>query len=135
VREDRVFISGYPRNDQMLRAKSDKAKIRKMIRSHDLSGYQQILFWMPTFRRKSATEMMNVRKGIQLDNPFEVQRFDIERFNQLLIEQNAVCLLKPHYFYLTGNHKSDYSNILMIDDEWIGEQGINLYELIACTDI
>lgn len=135
VPEESVMDCGYPRNDRMLRAKGDRAGLIELIQSVKLNEYNKVLFWMPTFRRKSATEMMNVRKGIRLDNPFEVEGFDIERFNQLLVEQNAICLLKPHYFYLTGNHKSAYSNILMIDDEWIGEQGINLYELIACTDI
>jgi CDP-glycerol glycerophosphotransferase (TagB/SpsB family) len=134
VPSESIVISGYPRNDLMLRSKNRKAEIRKRIKP-DLNRYDKILFWMPTFRRKSPTEMMNVRRGLKLDNPFEVEGFDIEQFNTLLREQNTICLLKPHYFYLTADHDFNYSNILMIDDEWVCRQGITLYELIACTDV
>src|SRR5690606_21437269 len=36
---------------------------------------------------------------------------------------------------LTNNKFKEFSNILMIDDEWICRQGMSLYQFISCTDI
>lgn len=129
-----VVISGYPRNDVMIRSKRNKDIMLSRI-SPDLTRFSKILFWMPTFRRISGKEDSNGRYGLELTNPFQVTGFDIDRFNNLLKAQNAICLLKPHYFYLSDKKMKDYSNIVMIDDEWILKQGITLYHLLGCMDI
>ncbi len=134
VRESSVFISGYPRNDLMLRAQKDKKAIISTLRP-DLRSYNKILFWMPTYRRVPGQAESNWRFGLELTNPFQVRDFDVERFNDLLKAQNTLCLLKPHYFYVSDKNVKKYSNILMIDDEWILKQGITLYHLLGCVDI
>ena len=126
-----VFISGYPRNDMMLRAKSHAAELKGAL-TPDLSAYRKILIWMPTFRRSNDGSVL--KEGLERDNPFQVPSFNDQEFNRLLNAQDALCLIKPHYFGLDNVEYKKYSNIMVIDDEWIARQGITLYELIACTD-
>ena len=134
VASESVIISGYPRNDMMLRARKVKTEIKRKVQ-HDLTRYDKVIFWMPTFRRTEEQGNKNGRFGMELDNPFQIDGFDVASFNELLKEQNTLCLLKPHYFYLTNKEFLQYSHILMIDDEWICKQQITLYELLACTDV
>lgn len=134
VSKESVLISGYPRNDIMLQSQRDLEAIKKRI-TPDLTKFKKMAFWMPTFRRNPGNEDSSGRYGMKLDNPFQVENFDVNGFNELLKEQETLCLLKPHYFYLTDKHFQGYSNIMMIDDEWIGEQGITLYHLLGIVDI
>lgn len=129
-----VFISGYPRNDIMLRTSLDEHLVKEKINLKS-GDYKNIIFWMPTFRRESHDAPIGWGDGLKLNNPFEIDNFDISSFNDLLVEHNTICLLKPHYFYLNNNDYPAFSNILMIDDEWICSRGITLYHLLASTDI
>lgn len=132
VPEDKVFISGYPRNDIMLRSFQNREEIKGKV---NLTEYDKVVFWMPTFRRVAPDTPLTSRVGMQLGNPFEIDNFDISSFNDSLVKHNALCLLKPHYFYLTNRNFQSYSNIQMIDDEWICSRGITLYHLLSCADV
>lgn len=134
VSESSVIVSGYPRNDMMLRARKEKDSLKRKI-EFDISQYDQIVFWMPTFRRQSQGNAGNLYE-LKTDNPFQVKDFDVSAFNDILKANNTLCLLKPHYFYMTRDSDTiDYSHIKMIDDHWIAQQGITLYQLLACTDV
>lgn len=130
VEADTVFISGYPRNDLMLRAQRGAEALRKKMK---LDGYRKLMIWLPTFRREDTGRVL--KEGAEENNPFQVIGFDIERFNASLVEQNTVCLVKPHYFASENTSFREYSHIKVIDDGWIAMQGITLYHLLACTDV
>jgi CDP-glycerol glycerophosphotransferase (TagB/SpsB family) len=127
-----VFISGYPRNDLMLRAKQDKCSIKTKM-NPPLNDYNKILFWMPTFRRSSATSWPTDER-LSADETFHIPDFNVDRFNGILKKHNALCLVKPHYRYLLNDEPARPSNVKSIDDKWIHKQGITLYHLLACTD-
>ena len=129
---DSVFICGYPRNDLMLRAKKERGRLRKEMEP-DLSRYAKVLIWMPTFRRESSGAIL--RAGLEENNPFQVAGFDAAAFNEILVKNNALCLVKPHYYASANNKFQQLSNVLVIDNDWIGRQGITLYHLLACTDL
>lgn len=134
VSKESVLVSGYPRNDMMLRAQTEKKALKGQI-APDLTNYDKTVFWMPTFRRKSEEDMPVDLSKLKLENPFEISNFDVAAFNELLKSQNTLCLLKPHYIYIKNNDFPKYSHIKMIDDQWIMNQGLTLYQLLACTDI
>jgi CDP-glycerol glycerophosphotransferase len=127
-----VFISGYPRNDLMLRAKEERETLKKKLQP-DLSKYAHVLIWMPTFRRGRSGDVL--RKGLEENNPFQVEGFDDVAFNALLAEKNALCIVKPHYYASENNRYNNLSNIMVIGNPWMVQQGITLYHLLACTDI
>lgn len=133
--EETFIITGYPRNDLMLRAQTEKQKWLKKF-NPDLSNYDKAIIWMPTFQR---TEGMIYRYGmnpIGFGDFFHLPDFDTAEFDSLLKKHNAVCLLKPHPIYNIDNFDSDrFENIRIIDDEQIFKSGMTLYHLLGCTDL
>jgi CDP-glycerol glycerophosphotransferase (TagB/SpsB family) len=138
VSQESVFISGYPRNDLMLRAKKEKQAIKSKIKP-TLDDYDKIIIWLPTFRRKINGKIIHEGKRV-LGNPFNIKDFNTVHFNELLKQQNALCIFKPHYTFKanyydrSSNGLENLENILVIDDQWIYKQQITLYHLLACTD-
>lgn len=133
--EETFIITGYPRNDLMLRAQTEKQKWLKKF-NPDLSNYDKVIIWMPTFQR---TEGMIYRYGmnpIGFGDFFHLPDFDTAEFDSLLKKHNAICLLKPHPIYNIDNFDSDrFDNIRIIDDEQIFKSGMTLYHLLGCTDL
>lgn len=131
VSHDSIFIAGYPRNDVMIRAKERRDSLLASLDQSFLK-YDKILIWLPTFRRIAKNQE---GENLKLYNAFNISDFDVDKFNQILESQNAVCLLKPHYFYLDKIPNNNYSHIKIIDEEWLLDRKITLYHLLACTDL
>jgi CDP-glycerol glycerophosphotransferase (TagB/SpsB family) len=130
VSEDSVYVSGYPRNDMLLEAKANKDQLKNKI--NDLSTFQKIAIWMPTFRKHRSGFYQD---GVEVGNPFYIENFKIARFNDLLAQNNALCLMKPHPFAPKYEDYHHLSNIRFIDDKWITGRNLTLYELLGCTDL
>jgi hypothetical protein len=129
VSEDSVYISGYPRNDMLFEAQKNKGHIKKRIPG--VSPFQKIAIWMPTFRNNT----LGYKDGVEVGNPFYIENFDISSFNNLLKENNTLCLLKPHPSAPKYKDYRNVSNVRFIDNMWIAEQGMTLYHLLGCTDL
>jgi CDP-glycerol glycerophosphotransferase (TagB/SpsB family) len=138
VSQESVFISGYPRNDLMLRAQKEKQSAKANIKPA-LDNYDKVIIWLPTFRRKNNGKIIHEGKR-DLGNPFNIKDFNTIRFSKLLKQQNTLCIFKPHYTFKanyydeSSNGPGNLDNILVIDDQWIYKQKITLYHLLACTD-
>lgn len=131
VPEESVLISGYPRNDIMLRAKKERDTLKSRLNGN-LSDYSKIIMWLPTFRTDTANNLTN---GKPVDNPFQIEDFNTAEFNRYLAEHNVLCIVKPHPLDFQKTDGEKFSNVLVINDDWILAQGITLYHLVACTDI
>lgn len=132
VAESSVLISGYPRNDILLRSKTDKNSIKQKI-GEKLDSFKKIIIWLPTYRKSVIGEIRV--DGTEVNNPFYIEGFDVNRFNQLLKEYNTLCIVKPHPMAPRFDNISDLENLKFIDDEWILDKGITLYHLVGCTDM
>lgn len=126
-----IIISGYPRNDMMLRVKRNKKKYIKQSRWL-LEKYNNVLVWMPTFRRP---EKSNGNFEVELINAFNIPDFDVERFNKVLEDSNSICLLKLHYFYNDKISFEQYNNIKIVKDKELLQDGLTLYQLLGLSDI
>lgn len=126
-----VVIGGLPRNDLMMQSLPKKDKLKRSLR---LTKFSKVLIWMPTFRRANNKNSAETKAIREVDNIFNVKGFDCNRFNDLLKNHNTLCLIKSHHFVENYNNSKEYSNIRMIDDNWVYEQNILLYQLLACTD-
>lgn len=126
-----IIISGYPRNDMMLRAKGNKKLLMKKS-SWNLEKYSKVLIWMPTFRRP---EKSSGNFEVELINAFNIPDFDVERFNKVLEDSNSLCLLKLHYFYNDKVSFEQYKNIKIVKDEELLQDGLTLYQLLGLSDI
>jgi CDP-glycerol glycerophosphotransferase (TagB/SpsB family) len=127
-----VLITGYPRNDMMLRAQKDRIGIKARIEG-DLHTYDKIIIWLPTFR--TDTIASHGKDGVAVDNAFQIADFNVSRFNELLRKYNVLCIVKPHPLDVQHVNDKSQSNVMVINDEWIWKQGLTLYELTACTDL
>lgn len=133
--EETFIITGYPRNDLMLRAQTEKQKLKKKF-NPDLSNYDKVIIWMPTFQRKEGLVYNYGSNPIGFGDFFHQPDFDTAEFDRLLKKHNAICLLKPHPIYNIDNFDSDrFDNIRIIDDEQIFKSGMTLYHLLGCTDL
>jgi CDP-glycerol glycerophosphotransferase (TagB/SpsB family) len=124
-----VYAYGYPRNDMLLNASRKRNLIKKRI--SDLSSFQKIAIWMPTYRKHALSSRTY---GKEVQNSFYIEDFDIDYFNGLLKKYNTLCLVKPHFAALTYKSNKNLSNVQFIDDKWITQQDMTLYQLIGCTD-
>lgn len=126
-----VVVAGYPRNDVMLRAKMDKLAIKSRLEG-ELNRFDKTIIWLPTFRTDLANNLVN---GRPVNNPFQIDGFDADAFNKFLAERNVLCIVKPHPLDFHRNSAGAYSNIKVINDEWMLKQEITIYHLAACSDI
>ncbi|MCG2431668.1 CDP-glycerol glycerophosphotransferase family protein [Aequorivita xiaoshiensis] len=134
---DSVTVSGYPRNDIMIKAETNRGNIIKQIKP-DLRSYDKIILWMPTYRRMPPGINLNLGvNGLKLDNLYNCKGFDSVKFNIILKQHNAICLIKPHYLYdaLDKSELNGLNNILVINDQWVLKQKMTLYDLLCCIDI
>lgn len=135
IPEESLIITGYPRNDLMLRAQNEKQKWLNKF-APDLSAYDKVLIWMPTFQRTEGMVFNYGSNPIGLGDFFHLPDFDTAGFDSLLKKHNAICLLKPHPIYNIDNFDSDrFDNIRIIDDRQIFKSGMTLYHLLGCTDL
>jgi len=132
VSEKSVFISGYPRNDVMLQAKLEKNKIIKNLIS-DFKQYNKLIIWLPTYRQKNnSTKRID---GTEVGNPFYIPDFQVIKFNKILKDNNSFCFIKPHPKAVRYRDDANYSNMIFIDDKWISDHCMSLYQLVGITDI
>lgn len=132
VNESDVYISGYPRNDALLRTKNNKNNIIRKI-GEGFETFDKVIIWLPTYRKSVRGDIR--LDGIEVDNPFYIKDFDVERFNQVLRTHNTLCIIKPHPMAPAFEHINDLENLKFINDKWVLDKGITLYQLVGCTDI
>lgn len=131
VDEGSVTDAGYPRNDFLFDGLKNKRIFTEKLGLDQ--KYQKIILWMPTYRA-SAKKIHHI-DGIEVGNPFYIKNFDVQRFNQILKNNNALCVIKPHPMAPVYGGKGNLSNLLFIDNEWIYEKGLDLYQFVGLTDI
>lgn len=130
ISANQIYNTGYPRNDWMLKANTQKDKI-KLSQLSSLSSFDKILIWMPTFREKDKDpDKINTAA----EDVFAVNNFNLDSFQELLKQNNAMCLVKPHHMVKNYIKSEEYENVLFIDDFWIYGQKLSLYQLLGCTD-
>ena len=91
---------------------------------------------MPTYR-KSISEGLSENYSIgHTDLPILYENSDLDEFNNLLKSIDSICLFKTHHLQSKYEFtKRKYTNIQFIDDAYLFENDVQLYELIRNTDI
>jgi len=135
IPEESLIVTGYPRNDLMLRAQEERQKWQKKF-APDLTAYDKVLIWMPTFQKTKGIVHKYGMNPIGFGDFFHLPDFDTHRFDRLLKQHNAICLLKPHPIYNIDNFDAtEFENIRIIDEQQIFSAGMTLYQLLGCTDL
>lgn len=132
VPKSTVFISGYPRNDIMLNARGKKSQILSKM-GNDFGRFENYIIWLPTYRqRRSGDKRLD---GKEAGNPFYIPNFDVHGFNELLKANNTCCMVKPHPMAIKYSEGETFSNLFFIDDKWISDRGLVLYDLVGITNL
>jgi CDP-glycerol glycerophosphotransferase (TagB/SpsB family) len=119
-----VNVTNLPRNYRMLRS----SKMEKN-HAHILFGKAvPFLVWLPTYRRSIIGDIRT--DGIDPGNTVNFEGFDIDALNAVMLRIGMKCLIKPHPMAPVAADQST-ENVLFIDDNWLYEKGISLYEVLG----
>ncbi len=122
----RVLDVGLPRNDRLF---SDRSTVMAKL---GIPADKRLLVWLPTYR-KSARGLPRT-DGTDAGNAFAMPDLDPEEFNSFLAARNAVAVVKPHPMAASGE-PGTFSNLLIINDAWLRERRVSLYEFLGATDL
>jgi len=127
-----VVITGYPRNDVLIRSTRNRIEIMTK-RLTEYLKYRQLIIWLPTYRQNSKKSI--AVDGLEVGNPFYIADFDIIEFNEVLKKNNSYCIIKPHPLAVVYQDIQNLSNLEFIDDSWLMRKELSLYQLVGCTDM
>ncbi|KRL62682.1 teichoic acid biosynthesis protein [Lactobacillus psittaci DSM 15354] len=123
---------GFPRLD-FLKATFDKQKLlQDLFKVADKEA--KIGIYMPTFRFELEDE--SVMKQIKNGNFFAFSDFDLTSLNQELQKHHQYLIIKlhPYEMNLVSLKTSQASNIAFLSNDYLFNNGIDLYELLPATD-
>lgn len=125
--------TGFPRLDYLKNPALSKQQILQ-----DLFGLQdnqaQVGIYMPTFRYE--LEDKKVIGKIKEGNFFAFNDFDGNKLNEELEKQHQYLIVKlhPYEMRLFANLKSSFSNIAFLNNDYLFENNLDLYEILGSTD-
>ena len=121
VSEERCLELGYPRNQILTWSKEQVLAFVERYEPKEtteliqrMESFDKVFIYMPTWRDSQL-------------NIF-TQQFDLEALNKVLVEQNALVLLKPHPNTQT-NEVTGYSNIILVN------RTTDVYGVLPFTDV
>ena len=122
---ENMQVLGSPRNDALV-INIKKPKL--------LEGYKTII-WMPTYRQHKASHDYSVENIFPLGIPVFKTVDESKVLNDKLISFNTILLLRPHPVQdLSVLNIGEYSNIIIANDRFLEDNGVQLYELLSVTD-
>ncbi len=126
--KDSIFVTGQARTDRFLTASKDEIWT---LAFPGLPVPKKIFLWLPTYR--DTTFLGGQVDGAVFANPFNCSDFSETAFNKVLKDNDAVCLLKPHPMAVPKG-QSDLSNLRFIDEKWLQQRRLSLYQLLGVAD-
>ena len=132
--EERIFDFGFPRLDYLINFDSERDK--KIFELLSLNKYKCVYVWMPTYRKSVSKDLSENYNIGNTGLPILYENSDLDEFNSLLKSIDSICLFKTHHLqskYELGKKK--YTNIVFMDDTFLYENDIQLYEVLRNTDV
>ena len=125
----KMFFCPFPRTDALFTSRDVRAEL-------GMDGYAKVFVWLPTYR-KSALDAMagfnieTTATGIPSMNTVA----DMERVDAWLRAHNCLMLFKPHPAQpVDPAVAAALTNFKVIDNAWLSEKNMQLYELLGKTD-
>lgn len=124
---------GFPRLDYLTKPSITKQQLLQNL-FHQTNSDAKIGIYMPTFRYE--LEDQTILSKIKSGNFFAVKDFDAKKLNAALKAQNQYLIVKlhPYEMRLFTNFDSKYSNIAFLNNDYLFENNLDLYELLGDTD-
>ncbi len=119
LKENSCVVLGQPRNDFLFKPNSYVYK-----------DYKKIFIWMPTFRKSSKMNYVD----IDTDESFPLlKEDDLFKINDLMKKNNSVFIIKIHPLQDFDGNRYNFSNIKILTEEDINNLAINLYSLLGAS--
>lgn len=120
--------TGLPRNDRLFMT---GIRVRNLMGLQERNDIQKIIAWLPTYRKSVRGEIRT--DGKDSGNVFGLPDAGEQDLNAFFKEHHLFAFLKPHPLAKTVGVKK-FSNLLIIDDNWLKENGVSLYEMVGQAD-
>lgn len=114
--EDRVIITGNPRNDELF---IEDKKTDDIIRGNA----QKIILWLPTYREYDEGYVVSLLKKNQL-----------QLLNEKLKKEHCKLIIKLHPLQTASVKRGEYSNIKFATQKDLDKKGISVYGLLKSAD-
>jgi CDP-glycerol glycerophosphotransferase len=121
-----VLPVGLPRNDRLF---SERGEVLGKL---GLPDGRRLVVWLPTYRR--SVRGLPRTDGVATGNVFEMPDLDPEELNACLASRDAHLLVKPHPM-AAFDASGTWSHLRIIDDAWLRDRSLSLYELLGATDL
>ena len=133
VDKDKMIFLGFPRNDYL-------NKPNESLKKFGFDKYDNVIFWLPTFRQRNAEAKMKKVGEFEMENhgtgiPAIETAEEMEKVNEYLKANNCLLVLKPHPVQdMSAVSEKGLSNFFIINDNALKEKGVQLYELLGRCD-
>lgn len=124
-----TLITGLPRTDRIF---ADPDSVWSRLALPNDGSFKKMVAWLPTYRHSVRGEIL--RDGRESGNIFGMPGIAAEALNEFLRQQNAFAFVKPHPM-APFEKAVVLSNLAVIDDQWLRERGVTLYELLGQADV
>ncbi|WP_278952631.1 CDP-glycerol glycerophosphotransferase family protein [Lactobacillus apis] len=125
--------TGFPRLDALKNpAISKKQLLMDLFKVEDADA--KIGIYMPTFRYEM--EDSQIMRQVEQGNFLTLADFDIEQLNHNLKQNQQYLIVKlhPYEMRLFEDLHSNFSNITFLNNDYLNQQDVDLYELLGNTD-
>jgi CDP-glycerol glycerophosphotransferase (TagB/SpsB family) len=121
-----VLITGLPRNDILTKPVVNPALIQCK------KEYDSVYVWLPTFRKSNIGDIRDDGGGTSI---YCFDEFDVNKLNEILKKKNSLVIIKPHPMAVLDKAIDGYSNIMLINEDWLSTNEMTLYELLGASDM
>lgn len=93
------------------------------------------IVWMPTYRQHKKGGELAIENHFPLGLPVIKSHEQMAEINEYLKENNTILYLRPHPAQdISVMHLDEMSNIIIADNDYLAEKGLQLYEFLTQTD-
>lgn len=130
---NKIFITGQPKTDCIL----DNDKFNKVKKLFNLEKYNKVILYTPTYKEFCRAEDIKP----MFKNIFYCDDYNENDFYSYLEKNNILLIFKPHLFdesfyeRTQGLVNFEHSNIKFINDLFLKENNIALYEIFKYVDV
>lgn len=123
-----TLVTGLPRNDRLF---SPPDSVWRRLGFANGHSFKKTIGWLPTYRTSVRGDILH--DGVDSGNVFGMPGLTAEKLNDLLKQQNAFALVKPHPMAPFEEPK-ELSNLFIVDESWLRDRGLTLYEVLGQMD-
>lgn len=121
---EKIFAAGFPRNDVF-------AHLNRHINEVFGWNYNKVIIWYPTYRQNKSHSIDLSGNSL----PLIYDENNAKQLNDEARNNNVLIILKPHHAQDVSLIKEiNFSNIMLIDDQFFTDNHLTSYELLAGSD-